>query len=265
MDYPLHIRKLMSRLQSRLEEEIQAKLLNMQSKIERKWATYLDDPTFGSPISLSKTEIKKIMLSQKEDIIVEIKDTQKSQIKREVKEQLETYESDFDSRINELQKRMNVKIENNHQDNYDTIKYIGERLNQHIENGPNSYSNTDIVKCKARIEDIERRLCERPSMGRSFVGHPMTEKDLVWQKVDNKLDKIYQYQQQMTTKDVQNDDYQKIYNKFGESIVSLVQNLIVGTKPNKENAGDFANLLEKVNENSFEKRIHNDKDTFDLR
>ena len=124
MDYPLHIRKLMSRLQSRLEEEIQAKLLNMQSKIERKWATYLDDPTFGSPISLSKTEIKKIMLSQKEDIIVEIKDTQKSQIKREVKEQLETYESDFDSRINELQKRMNVKIENNHQDNYDTIKYI---------------------------------------------------------------------------------------------------------------------------------------------
>lgn len=69
----------------------------------------------------------------------------------------------------------------------------------------------------------------------------------MWQKVDSKLDKIYEYQQQMNNVNLAHDDHQQVYNKFGEAIVGLVQNLVNGGNPSQESAKEFSKLFEKVN------------------
>ena len=56
----------------------------------------------------------------------------------------------------------------------------------------------------------------------------MNEKDGLWEKVESKLDKIYDYQKQISTSSIDSEDKKKVYNKFGDAIVGLVQNLING-------------------------------------
>ena len=56
----------------------------------------------------------------------------------------------------------------------------------------------------------------------------MNENDWLWEKVESKLDRIYEYQKQISTNNIDSEDKKNVYNKFGDAIVSLVQNLING-------------------------------------
>ena len=56
----------------------------------------------------------------------------------------------------------------------------------------------------------------------------MNENDCLWEKVESKLDRIYEYQKQISTNNIDSEDKKNVYNKFGDAIVSLVQNLING-------------------------------------
>lgn len=112
LDQPLQIRKLMSKLQIRLEDEMHNKLISIEKQIERKWRGYFEENDF-SATTISKTEIKKHILNNKEDILIELKDSQKSIIKREVREQVENYQTDLDGKFNDFQKRILAKFENN--------------------------------------------------------------------------------------------------------------------------------------------------------
>lgn len=78
----------------------------------------------------------------------------------------------------------------------------------------------------------------------------MNEKDCLWEKVETKLDRIYEYQKQISTSTVDTEDKKKIYNKFGDAIVGLVKNLIDGKTEESKLAenNDFNQMFTCLNE-----------------
>lgn len=105
----------------------------------------------------------------------------------------------------------------------------------------------EVSKIKQKIQEIGQKVANKSA--RSYIGHEPSENDMVWEKVDSKLDRIYEYQRKMSTSSLESEDKKQIYTKFGDAIVGLVQNLIDNKAPKEENSQhDFHQMITSMNE-----------------
>ena len=79
---------------------------------------------------MTKTEIKKLILEEKESIILEIKDSQRSLIKKEVKEEIELRDSEINGKLVDIQKKVFTKIDTNAQENLEAFRFMNDRIKQ---------------------------------------------------------------------------------------------------------------------------------------
>lgn len=239
--YPLQIRKMMSKLQSRLEDELSDRTRELEKNFEKKWKAIRDDSEFSTH-TLSKNEIKRLILDEKENILLEIKETQRTIARKEVHEKIESELQDFEKKISN-------KMETAYQENFEAIKYLSDKVKQCLDHCQGNRSQEkEIHSLKTKMHEISKKFSHKQT--RSYIGHELSESDMVWEKVDSKLDKIYEYQRKISEKNIAAEDKKQIYNKFGEAIVGLVKNLVDGKGAEKENveATEFNLMINSMNE-----------------
>ena len=234
-DYPLQMRKLVIKLQNRLEDDIQNKLQQMQRNLERKLGSFLDENDYMGGSGVSRADIKRAVYACKEDIIQDVRENQRRDIKLQ---------------IGQVQDNLDDKIKQNHKEQCDAVKYLNDKLNLRTDGHPSmrKFTDLDIQGIKNQLLALEKKVEGGQVMSpKSYIGHQMNDKDIALQKVDNKLDKIYEYQQQMSKHDMANDEKQQLYHKFSESIVGLVQNLVQNGSPGKNNTDQMTIFMNELN------------------
>ena len=108
----------------------------------------------------------------------------------------------------------------------------------------------EIKAIEARMDEISKSISLKSR--RSYIGTDRSDQDNAWEKVDSKLDKIYEFQQKIGGLHSDSEEKKQMYNQFGDAIVGLVKNLVKGNQEEKENEiQDFNHIISCLN-NSLE-------------
>ncbi|CAI2377897.1 unnamed protein product [Moneuplotes crassus] len=233
--HSVQIRKLMNKLQTRLEEEMSDKFHEMERKIKA-----LQAESEITTQTLTKSEIKRLIRDEKDNIIEELKHHQKGTIRKEIGHNVR-------AEFQELEKKVSIKLDSSYQENFEAIKFLSDKVKQCIEQSRAQRDFSRELTClKNRINEISRNVNSR--QGRAFISAEKTTQDLVWEKVDNKLDKIYEFQQKIGDSESNTEESKKAYNQFGDAIVGLVKNLVKGNQEERDHEiYDFNNMISCLN------------------
>lgn len=226
-NHTLQLRKMMSRLQTRLEEEMSDRIREIERNIDRRFKVLKEEQEYSAN-GMSKAEVKRLINDEKENILLEAKDTQKTIARKEINDKI-------DVELQEFEKKINNKIEINYQENFEAVKYLSDKVKNCVENNRDhkDYSD-DISNLKKRIHEISKIIGHQPK--RSYIGNESSEQDQVWEKVDSKLDRIYEYQKKISSStSFDSDEKKHMYDKFGDAILGLVKNIVKGNQGEKEN------------------------------
>jgi hypothetical protein len=240
-NYTMQFRKMMSKLQTRLEEEMSDKVREIERNIDRRLKVFREEQEFSSN-GISKTEVKRLINDEKEDILSEAKDSQKMIARKEINDKLE-------SELQEFEKKINNKMENNYQENFEAIKYLSDKVKHCSDNSRDhkDYSE-DISSLKKRVHELAKVIGHQPK--RSYIGTD-SDQDQVWDKVDSKLDRIYEYQKKISSSPSHDSEEKKhMYDKFGDAILGLVKNIVKGNEGEKENdTYEYDQMISYMNTN----------------
>ncbi|CAI2375180.1 unnamed protein product [Moneuplotes crassus] len=241
--HSVQMKKLIGKLQTRLEEEMADKFHEMDRKIKALKA----ENELNSQ-GITKPEIKRLINEEKDNIIEELKHHQKGIIRKEVHHRVR-------SEVQELEKKVSMKLESSYQENFEAIKFLSDKVKQCIDQSREQRDfSLELSNLKSRINEINRNVNTRQN--KAFISAEKTEHDLVWEKVDTKLDKIYEFQQKIGASGSNTEESKKAYNQFGDAIVGLVKNLVKGNQEGKDDEiNGFNNMINCFN-SSIDKIQH---------
>ena len=248
-NHTLQMKMMMSKMQSRMEEELVEKAREIERTLNKKWKQYNEENEFSSNF-MTKNEVKRLLINEKESILLEARENQKIVARKEIHER-------FDHEIQDVEKRLSNKFENLNQENIEAIKYLNDKVKQCSEKlKDHSSFDNEIDKINLKLHELSSKANKREV--KSYIGHDFNESDLYWEKVDSKLDKIYQYQRKINSPANDNEERKHMYDKFSESIVGLVQNLVQGKGPEKESteATEFNHIMQSMNESVEKYKTH---------
>lgn len=214
-----------------------------------------DNEYISKPIS--KSEVKRLINEEKENIIQEVKESQKMNLKKEISGKLE-------DKLEDYEKRISTKLESSYQENFEAIKFLSDKVRQCLDKSSNipNYNN-EIRNMKDKINEITNNLGNKSR--RSFIGTERSENDSIWEKVDSKLDKMFEFQQKIGDSHSNIKEKKQAYHKFGDEIVGLVKNIIKRNKEGKENeVKDFNNVISCISNRlkKYQSREKDDSDRF---
>ena len=189
---------------------------------------------------ISKSEVKKLINEEKDNIIQEVQDSQKIEIKKEIKER-------FENELLDYEKRVSTKFESSYQENFEAIKFLSDKVKQCLDQSRNIQNyDKEIHTIQCKINEISQTMGNRSR--KSFIGTEKSENETVWEKVDCKLDKIYEFQQKIGRSNYNSEENREAYNQFGNEIVGLVKNIVKGNQEDKENeVNDFNHVINYLN------------------
>ncbi len=88
---------------------------------------------------------------------------------------------------------------------------------------------------------------------RAFINAERSDQDMVWEKVDTKLDKIYEFQQKLGTSGPDTEERKKAYNQFGDAIMGLVKGLVKGNSEERDHEINDFNAMVNCFNSSIDK------------
>lgn len=75
-------------------------------------------------------KLNKYISDEKENILLELKDSQRAAIKREVKEEIELRDSEINGKLVDLQKKVFTKIDTYAQENLEAFRFMNDKIKQ---------------------------------------------------------------------------------------------------------------------------------------
>lgn len=143
-----------------MEDEIASKTRKIENLLDKKLSSMVQDSDLCSN-SMTKSEIKKYISEEKENILLEIKDAQRTAIKKEVKDEVELRDSEINGKLVELQKKVFIKIDTYAQENLEAFRFMNDRIKQYART--HNFIGKHFSDLTVRSRKSRQRLMKSPN------------------------------------------------------------------------------------------------------